>query len=103
MKPIPLEKPISRGEGDKAIKITSLNLRKPESGELRGIVLSDLLRMEATSVMTVLPRISDPVLTPQEVAKLDPADLFACAAEIANFLLPSSTMPPNAPAPIGQV
>lgn len=102
MKPIRLEKPIKRGTDEDAIEIKELTLRKPASGELRGIVLSDLLRMEAGSVMTVLPRISQPTLSPHEVAALDPADLMACAAEIAGFLLPSSTMLPDMSASIGQ-
>lgn len=96
MKPIPLEKPIVRGKDDKISKITEITLRKPDSGELRGIVLSDLLRMHADAVMAVLPRICEPKLTPPEVATMDPADLFACAAEISNFLLPTSMQPADA-------
>lgn len=86
---IPLETPILRGE----TSISAITLRKPAAGELRGVVLSDLIRMESTAVMTVLPRITDPALTAPEVASMDPADLMACAMEISSFLLPKSLLP----------
>lgn len=84
-----LETPILRGE----TSISAITLRKPAAGELRGVVLSDLIRMESTAVMTVLPRITDPALTAPEVASMDPADLMACAMEISSFLLPKSLLP----------
>lgn len=87
--PIELEKPLPRGEG----QIAAITLRKPDAGALRGIILSDLVRMEATAVMTLLPRITEPPLLPHEVSKMDPADLMACAVEVANFLLPRSLKP----------
>lgn len=87
--PIDLDRPIPRGAGH----INSITLRKPDAGALRGIVLSDLLRMEAGSVADLLPRITEPPLLPHEVSKMDPADLMACAVEVANFLLPRSLKP----------
>lgn len=87
--PITLETPIQRGD----THITALALRKPDSGALRGIVLSDLIRMEAGAVMSLLPRITEPPLLAHEVNKLDPADLMACAIEVSNFLLPRSLKP----------
>lgn len=86
---IALQAPILRGE----TSIAAITLRKPAAGELRGVVLSDLIRMESTAVMTVLPRITDPALTAPEVASMDPADLMACAMEISSFLLPKSLLP----------
>jgi len=87
--PITLEKPIARGEQT----IPAIALRKPDAGALRGIVLSDLLRMEAGAVADLLPRITEPPLLPHEVARMDAADLMACAVEISNFLLPRSLKP----------
>lgn|SRR5574338_447836 len=89
MATIPLESPLTRGEQT----ITTLTLRKPAAGELRGIVLSDLIRMEAGAVSAVLPRIADPALTPADVAKMDAADFMSCALEIADFLVPQSKRP----------
>lgn len=84
--PIPLVTPITRGE----TKITTLTLRKPAGGELRGLSLAALLNIDAGAVMQLLPRITTPTLTPAEVAVLDPADLTACGLEIAGFLVPAS-------------
>lgn len=87
--PIDLDRPIPRGEGH----INSITLRKPDAGALRGIVLSDLLRMEAGAVADLLPRITEPPLLAHEVSRMDAADLMACAVEISNFLLPRSLKP----------
>lgn len=84
--PIPLSTPLRRGDTE----ITSLTLRKPSGPELRGLSLAALLNIDASAVMQLLPRISNPTLTAQEVAVLDPADLTACGLEIAGFLLPAS-------------
>ena len=80
---ITLEAPIERG----ADKITEVALRRPGAGELRGLSLMDLVRMETTAVSAVLPRISMPPLIDSEVAGLDPADFFACAVEISSFFM----------------
>ena len=87
--PIELEAPIQRGSSI----VSSITLRKPDAGTLRGIVLSDLLRMEAGAVADLLPRITEPPLLPHEVARMDAADLMSCAVEISNFLLPRSLKP----------
>lgn len=89
MEPITLDRPIKRGDTE----ITEITLRRPDAGELRGVILSDLLRMETTAVCAVLPRITQPLLTPNEVAKMDPADLFQCAMQVTDFLLPQSMKP----------
>ena len=89
MDPITLDRPIKRGDTE----IAEITLRRPDAGEPRGVVLSDLLRMEATAVSNVLPRITQPSLTAQEVAKMDPADLFQCAVQVTDFLLPKSMKP----------
>lgn len=82
-------------------EITEIRLRKPAAGELRGLVLSDLIRMDAGTVMDVLPRISDPALTTHEVARMDPADLVACAIEVAAFVMPKAMLSNNLPAAPG--
>lgn len=87
--PIELEAPIQRGSSI----VSSITLRKPDAGALRGIVLSDLLRMEAGAVADLLPRITEPPLLAHEVARMDAADLMSCAVEISNFLLPRSLKP----------
>jgi hypothetical protein len=87
--PIELESPIQRGSS----VVSAITLRKPDAGALRGLVLSDLLRMEAGAVADLLPRITEPPLLAHEVARMDAADLMSCAVEISNFLLPRSLKP----------
>ena len=78
-----LETPIRRGDQ----VISSLTLRKPDAGTLRGIKLADLLQMDVGALTTLLPRISSPTLTAADAAKLDPVDLVAIATEVGNFFL----------------
>lgn len=78
-----LETPILRGDQ----VISSLTLRKPNAGTLRGIKLADLLQMDVGALTTLLPRISTPTLTAADAAKLDPVDLVAIATEVGNFFL----------------
>jgi len=81
---VPLETPIKRGDQT----ITSVTLRKPKSGELRGLSLSALMRVDVDSLQVLLPRISSPTLTKFDVANIDPVDLVALGSEVLAFLLP---------------
>ena len=82
-KTITLDTPIKRGETE----ITSIEIRKPGAGELRGISLRSLMNFETDAIMSVLPRITAPSLTAHEVQMMDPADLLDAGSEIATFLL----------------
>lgn len=83
---VALDTPIKRG----TTEITSITLRKPASGELRGVQLVELLNMDVASLIKVIPRISSPGLTAPEASALDPADLLAIGSKIAGFLLQKS-------------
>lgn len=83
---ITLDSPIKRGEQN----ITEIQLRKPASGELRGVSLADLLQMDVQALTTVLPRITTPTLTTQDVQALDPADLVQLGGGVVGFLLPKA-------------
>lgn len=82
-KTITLDSPIKRGDQS----ITSVTLRKPSSGELRGLNLTDLLQMDVNSLKKVLPRITSPILTEQDIDSLDPADLVDLGSSVALFLV----------------
>jgi hypothetical protein len=88
MKTINLEHPLKRGE----IEIRTVQFLQPRgSGWLRGIKLFDLMQMDVAALMVVLPRITDPALTEQEInAQIHPADLVQIGAEVASFLAPRS-------------
>lgn len=83
---VTLDTPINRGK----TVIDSITLRKPQSGELRGVQLVDLLNMDVATLIKILPRISAPGITAPEVASMDPADLLACGSKISGFLLQKS-------------
>lgn len=83
---VALDTPIKRGSSE----ITSITLRKPSSGELRGVQLVELLNMDVASLIKVIPRISNPALTAPEASGMDPADLLAIGSKVAGFLLQKS-------------
>lgn len=82
---VTLDEPITRGEQ----RIESVNLRRPKSGELRGIDLAALLNSADYGALEILlPRISSPTLTRADVANLDPSDLVQFATQVALFFVP---------------
>lgn len=83
---VTLDTPIRRG----TTNIESITLRKPASGELRGVSLADLLNLDVASLIKVIPRISNPGITAVEAAGLDPADLVAIGSKVVGFLLQKS-------------
>lgn len=80
---ITLDTPLQRGEQT----IETLTLRKPVAGELRGIALADLLRLDIGALQAVLPRITSPTLTPHDVGQLELPDLAAVGSEIVGFFM----------------
>lgn len=83
---VELDEPIVRGETE----ITSVTVRKPKSGALRGVRLVALMDMDVTAMTEVLPRITDPALTKPEIMAMSPGDLLNMSIEVVNFLLPKS-------------
>ncbi|MDO8591497.1 MAG: phage tail assembly protein [bacterium] len=83
---VTLDTPIKRGEQI----IEKITLRKPTSGELRGTSLADLCNLDVDALQKVLPRIASPMLTEQDVARLDPADLVQLGGKFASFFLPKA-------------
>ncbi|MEB2854091.1 phage tail assembly protein [Pseudomonas atacamensis] len=83
---VTLDTPIRRGK----TTIDTLTLRKPQSGELRGVQLIELLNMDVATLIKILPRITLPGITAPEAAGMDPADLLACGSKISAFLLQKS-------------
>lgn len=78
---ITLDTPIKRG----TTEITEIKLRKPDTGALRGISLTEVLQMNVTTIQTLLPRISEPTLAKHEIAQLDAPDLLNIGIEITGF------------------
>ena len=85
---VELDAPILRGKTE----ITSVTVRKPQSGALRGTRLQALMDMDVNAMMTVLPRVTTPALTVTEINEMDPADLVALSVEVVTFLLKKSVL-----------
>lgn len=78
---IELDTPIVRGD----TTISTLTIKKPDAGQLRGVKLMDLIQMDIDAIIKVAPRIATPTLTENDVANLDPVDLLAVSTAVVGF------------------
>lgn len=78
---VPLEHPIVRGE----TRIESLNIRKPMSGELRGLGMPEILNSDVVAMITLIPRVTEPPLTHDEANNLEPDDFAMIVGTIRGF------------------
>jgi hypothetical protein len=83
---ITLDTPIKRGEQ----VIAAVTLIKPNTGTLRGVSLADVANSDVNALIKVLPRMTYPSLTEQEVAALELPDILAMAGKVVGFLAPNS-------------
>jgi hypothetical protein len=74
--------------GDQTIE--TVQVRKPASGELRGLTMMALSQLDYAALETLLPRITIPPLEKRDIAQLDPADFMQLGGEVMDFLLPKS-------------
>lgn len=86
---VSLHTPVKRGETE----INEVALRRPMAGELRGLKLADVAQLDVGAMIELIPRISVPSLTGDEVAALDVADLTALSIEVGSFLVPKPQSP----------
>lgn len=83
---VTLDKPLKRADQE----IKEITLLKPQAGTLRGVSLAAVANSEVDALIKVLPRMTLPSMTEQEVAALDLPDLVALAGKVVGFLSPSS-------------
>lgn len=84
-----LDVPFMRGDAE----ISEVLIRKPKSGELRGLTMQALAQLDYGTLEILLPRITTPMLTKAEIGNLDPADMMQCGGEVMDFLLPKAAKP----------
>ncbi|MET4733481.1 hypothetical protein ABIE64_002208 [Thalassospira sp. MBR-102] len=78
-----LAKPLPYGSDN---TLDKLNIRRPMSGELRGVKLIQLSEMDTNVLFTLLPRITSPAITEAHVQQLDPIDAVMIMQDISiNF------------------
>lgn len=80
---ITLEEPLQRGES----QITTVDVRRPGSGELRGLKLAEVLQMDVTALCALLPRVTTPTLTSADVIAMDPSDLLQFGTRVVGFFM----------------
>ncbi|MFC0683560.1 phage tail assembly protein [Novosphingobium clariflavum] len=78
-----LVEPIVRGPRT----IESLNIRKPKAGELRGTSMQDILTTDVAAMLRLIPRVSEPSLTPEEADNLTSEDFAELAGVIRGFFI----------------
>lgn len=71
-------------DGKDAREIT---LRCPKTGELRGLMLANVLQMETGAVMKLLSRITAPPLSEAQLGDLAPADFMALTQAAIGFFV----------------
>lgn len=71
--------------------ITELTIRKPLTGDLRGVKLIDFIELDINALAKVLPRITTPTIEEHEVFQMDLLDLSEVTKVMADFLSPTST------------
>jgi hypothetical protein len=86
-KDITLSSPIINGKTE----ITKITIRKPLAGDLRGVKLLNFVDADIDSLAKVLPRISTPTLSEQDVYNMDLTDLTNVVVEMSGFLKPKSS------------
>lgn len=81
---VPLEEPIkSNGQ-----TITHITIRKPNVKALSGVSLQAIYQHDVNALIKVLPRVTTPALTPQQVLELDPVDFAQLGGHLVTFLYP---------------
>lgn len=67
--------------------ITEVEICKPNVGALRGLQLAMVQMQDVGALAKLLPRITRPILTTDQVYDLDPADFAAMANRVSLFFM----------------
>lgn len=93
LRTVTLDVPLKMGEQT----IETVEVRKPASGELRGLTMMALSQLDYAALETLLPRITQPRLSKHDIGNLDPADFMQLGGEVMDFLLPRSAKETGSP------
>lgn len=81
-----LEQPIQFG----GASITEIKIRKPNVRALSGVSLQAIYQHDVNALVKVLPRVTTPELTSQQVYDLDPVDFANLGGHLVTFLYPKA-------------
>ncbi|WDF71492.1 phage tail assembly protein [Novosphingobium sp. KACC 22771] len=93
---VTLDTPLVRENGN---TISELTLRKPKSGELRGLKIPDIVAGDADTIIALLPRIAHPTITASEAEQLDFDDIAEITGALLSFLETKMKTAPASEAP----
>ncbi|KMW71168.1 phage tail protein [Photorhabdus luminescens subsp. luminescens] len=88
-KTITLSEPLERHNGEKITEVIITDTMK-QVGALRGLKLYDVMTSDVNSLITLLPRVTQPRLTEAEISGMGIQDFTQLASGVADFLAPSS-------------
>lgn len=80
---VTLSNPIIRGE----TVLATINVRRPRTGELRGLSLQDIMNTDIVAMLNLIPRVTEPPLKEGEANNLDPADFAEITGTIRGFFM----------------
>ena len=83
---VQLEQPIQFGGNT----ITEITIRKPNVKALSGVSLQAIYQHDVNALIKVLPRVTTPALTAQQVLDLDPVDFANLGGYLVTFLYPQA-------------
>ncbi|WP_279458949.1 phage tail assembly protein [Actinobacillus delphinicola] len=78
---VAFDKPLMRGK----LEIQEVELIEPTVNTLKGLRVLDVLQLDVDAYTTLLPRITNPALTPAEISQLSPADFISLCTECVSF------------------
>ncbi|HAV5548537.1 MULTISPECIES: phage tail assembly protein [Acinetobacter] len=78
--------PIQMGEG----MITHITVRKPGVKALSGTSLQAIYQYDVDALCKVLPRVTSPALTPQQIYQMDTVDFANLGGHLVTFLYPEA-------------
>ena len=85
-KTVKLARPIAREGGE----VGEVTIVEPNAGSMRGLKLSNVMQMDVTAMLTLLPRITKPVLEIAELEQMGPRDFSQLCQETVLFFVTSS-------------
>ncbi len=69
--------------------ITSITVRKPKTGALLGLSIVDILNLNVDTIAKLAPRITQPVMSANDVYELEPSDTTKLCKAVVSFFVKS--------------
>ena len=87
-KTVKLARPVKRDGGD----VAEVTLVEPNAGSMRGLKQGDILEMNVTAMLSLLPRITRPALQPSELEVMGPRDFLELSKATVLFFVTSGEL-----------